>query len=288
MHLLLDLQQGVRSWVSLLTLPSTYRADLFGASRTPRTAHLGLKVIKKNVVLVLTQVIEEFLFKICQTKRAKTRTREILTNNVIAKLIADQGVHQRLVLTARSRYKRLKNTSAPVVGRELDALFNDITGVSVAAIHLQVVLNGAQYKLSIFVRAFFDNMLYHVVAILLRDQIFNAVFQLVHHSSLVRRWAMFKTSLDDATSESVAAESEDLSFESMDYESDCWKWAVDDGHLNDMITVVIVNAFDDVVLEFRDEIGLLVCEDVLQSLLYNAAAIRRLGQLQDLPLHLSS
>jgi len=175
-----------------------------------------------------------------------------------------------------------------VVAREFDTFFDNITGVSVAAVHFQIALNCVQNQVSILVRTLLDNMLNHIVAVLLWNQILNTIFQFRHYGPIVRWWTMLETSLNYTTSEAVAAQCENMAFQSLNHESNGREGAIDDGDLNDMIAIVIVDAFDNVVFKLRDKSGLLVGEYVLQGLLYYTTAIRRLGQLQNLTLHLSS
>jgi len=56
--------------------------------------------------------------------------------------------------------------------------------------------------------------------------------------------------------------------------------------LNDVVAVLILDAFEDVPIELPDKGNLLVNLDLLQRLLNNPAPIHLKGQRQDLPSHL--
>lgn len=60
----------------------------------------------------------------------------------------------------------------------------------------------------------------------------------------------------------------DLSFESFNDELNVLSWYSLNGLLNNVIAILVFDAFKDISLEFLDEFGLLISEDVFKSLFY--------------------
>jgi hypothetical protein len=58
-----------------------------------------------------------------------------------------------------------------------------------------------------------------------------------------------------------------LSSESIDDELNVFGWNTLDGFLNDVVTVLILDAFEDIGAEFLDEFGLLISKDMFESLM---------------------
>lgn len=166
---------------------TAYRADLFAALRSPRASQLGLKVFQEKAVVSRVQMIEQFLWKVMSVTQLGKQSLETPTNNIVAKLITNQSEDQRFALATWVIEERFKNASSPVIVREHDAFLNDIAGIPVATECAQIAPNDGEDKLSVFLGAVLDDMLNDVISILLGNEIRDAILQLVHDCSLVRR-----------------------------------------------------------------------------------------------------
>lgn len=96
--------------------------------------------------------------------------------------------------------------------------------------------------------------------------------QLLQNSGLITGFAILQYPLYDSATIGMRGENVHLAPESFDDELDVLRWYSFDGFLHDVISVLIFDTLEDIGLEFCDEFGLLVGEDIFQSL-YRSALI---------------
>ncbi len=70
--------------------------------------------------------------------------------------------------------------------------------------------------------------------------------------------AIFKYPLNDTTPVRVSCKSMHLASESFNYELDVLRWNTLDGLLNDVVTILIFNTLQNIMLELLHELSLLV------------------------------
>lgn len=120
---------------------------------------------------------------------------------------------------------------------------------------------------SISCRAVFDDMLYNVVPVLIRNQTRHAIAQLRHDCSFFVRSTMLKAPLDDTTAVVMRAQRQYLRREGIEDELDRMRLAGLNCPLDDVVSVLILHASQDVVVQFTDELILLIDQNVFQRLL---------------------
>lgn len=112
----------------------------------------------------------------------------------------------------------------------------------------------------------FDDVLDDVVAVRVLDQGVGAGVELGEDLALGVFGAVFEHALDYAAAVGVGRERVDVALEGFDDELDVFARDALDCFLDDVVAVLVFDAFEDVAVEFLDEGGLLLCEDVFEGL----------------------
>ncbi len=95
------------------------------------------------------------------------------------------------------------------------------------------------------------------------------------------RLAVLQDSLDDPTSVRVGGENVDLTFESFDDELNVLSWHTFDSFLHNVIAVLVLDTLQNINLQLLDQFGLLISEDVLQSLMINVSTPNKHRPMED-------
>jgi hypothetical protein len=124
-----------------------------------------------------------------------------------------------------------------------------------------------------------------IVAILVDDELRRARVQLLEEEGLRRLLAVLEHPLHDPAAILMSRQGLDLADEGGHDERDVLGVNPLDRLLDDMVAVLILDALEDLGLEFLDQGGLLVGEDVLESFLNDTASVHLERQLENVPLH---
>lgn len=114
--------------------------------------------------------------------------------------------------------------------------------------------------------AVLDDMLGNVVTILILDKLERSNVKFVKDRSLGLLVAVLQHPLDHAAAVRVGCQRMHLVGEGIYDEVNVFGRNALDGFLNDMIPVLILDTLEDVALQLFNQLGLLVDEDVLESL----------------------
>ena len=96
---------------------------------------------------------------------------------------------------------------------------------------------------------------------------------------------MLKDPLDDSASIRMCGERVDLAIEGIDNELDVLRQDSLDCLLDNMVPVLVLDAFENVSLEFANENVLSLWSDVLECFLYDATAVHLHGEGEHVSLH---
>lgn len=80
------------------------------------------------------------------------------------------------------------------------------------------------------------------------------------------RFAVFQYPLDNPAAIRMSGEDMDLTSECLDDELDMFSWDSLNGFLNNVVAILVFDAFQNICLKLIDKIRLLVCKNVLQRL----------------------
>ena len=109
-------------------------------------------------------------------------------------------------------------------------------------------------------------MLSDIVTILIGDQHGSTLVKLLQDRGLILIGAEFKHALNDTASIWMCGKSMDLSLEGLNDELNVLGWNSLDGLLNYVVAILVLDAFQDIWLEFSHKLSLLVGKNVLQGL----------------------
>ena len=112
-----------------------------------------------------------------------------------------------------------------------------------------------------------NDMLCDIVAILINNQIRRATVQLLQKVTPRGLLTMFKHPLDYSAAVWMSCQTMHLSRESIDDELDMFGWNSFDCFLHNMITILILDTLENLMLQLFDQRSLLVYQDVFESLL---------------------
>ena len=121
----------------------------------------------------------------------------------------------------------------------------------------------------IFFFAMLNDMLCHVVAVLVYDECVRAGVKFLEDGSLCLALAVLKHPLDDSTAIRMGRQAMNLTSEGIDDELDMLRWNSLDGFLNYVVAILVLDAFQDVHVELFDQSGLLVDQDMLKCLYWS-------------------
>lgn len=190
-----------------------------------------------------------------------------LTDHIVAVLIAYQILKVAIpFLVDSSQYT---DDFLPLLRiAELDASFNHVAGKFVFRIDDEVGYHQCNNGRAILFSTMFDDMLCHIVTVLVHDQVGCASVKLLQDGGPGRLDAMLQHALYDPTAICVFRELAHLSSESIDDELDMHGWYPFNCFLYDVVAVLILDTSHDlfVLLQLRNQGSLLILQDMFQSL----------------------
>jgi hypothetical protein len=126
---------------------------------------------------------------------------------------------------------------------------------------------------TIFWLSVFDNMLDDIVSVGIGDEHGGTLMQLFENIGLVVRFAIFKNPLDDSAAVWMACQDMDLASKGFDDKLDMFSWNTLDSFLNNVVSILIFHALENISLKFCDKLSLLVSENMLEGLISLAYAL---------------
>ena len=173
------------------------------------------------------------------------------TNDIVAILITNQQRDRTLPLLNWCRYSG--DDLLPLLfTTELDALFDHVTSELMSREIHQLRGHKRDNLCPVTFSAMFNDMLSDIVAELIHDQRCCASVQLLENGRSGRFFAVFKHPLDDTTAIRMCRKSLHLSCESVDDELDVLSWDPLDGLLYNMISILILDASQNVFFQLLD------------------------------------
>ncbi len=122
------------------------------------------------------------------------------------------------------------------------------------------------------------HVLNDVISVLVLQQLRRALVQLVQYGQHLFGSAVLQDALDHAATVRVRGQAIHLTLERTDDELEIGRLHALDALLDDVIAVLILDALEDVALEFGDDQLLLIEGDALQGLLDHTTAVHLQGQ----------
>lgn len=129
----------------------------------------------------------------------------------------------------------------------------------------------------------FKNMLNNIIAILVLHEPLRVPVQLVENGRRLLVHAMLQYSLNNSTPVRVRRQMVHLLQHVAHYEIDRARLATLDAFLNNVVSVLILDALDDVALELVRHLHLILGANALQRLLNHPAPIHLQGQVEHVP-----
>lgn len=111
-----------------------------------------------------------------------------------------------------------------------------------------------------------NDMLSHIISVLISDEHRSTLMKLFKNSSLVVGFAVFQYSLNDSASIWMSCQDVNLAPESFNDELDMLGRDSLDSLLNNMVAVLILDTLENISLKLFDEFCLLIRKDMFQSL----------------------
>lgn len=186
--------------------------------------------------------------------------------NIVSIVVSDQAEQHSFPFTIVVAHNHADDIRFPRVCREDEALLHDIARELVLAVALQTLDHKLKHSLSIGIKAELHYMLCDVVAKGVANQGGHAVVQLCQDCLSCHIFAILKTSLNDSASIGVDTEVLDLASESLEDERYVFGVATFDGLLDDVVSVLVFDASQDILLQFANERSLLIVEYMFESL----------------------
>ena len=112
----------------------------------------------------------------------------------------------------------------------------------------------------------FDDMLSDIIAILIGNEVCTTSVEFLEDRIACIVFAMFEHPLDDSTSVGMSCKCCDLAGERIDDELDMLSRYSFDGFLDDVIAILVFDASENTVLKLLDKAGLLIGENMFESL----------------------
>ena len=179
-------------------------------------------------------------------------------------MISHQAEDHAFEACATASNDRVDNLPAPRFAAEDETFLDDVAGVLVSAVRLEVAADDFQDHRAIGISAMSDNMLDNVIAILIAHQAGNAIMQLAHDDLFVGHLALLETTLNDATTVRVRAENQHLSLERVEDKAECLLWAALNSLLDDVVAICILDTLQDLVLQLVYQLDLLIVQNMLE------------------------
>ncbi len=190
---------------------------------------------------------------------------EFRTDDVIAILIPDQRLQRAFPFVVEDR-QDIDNLLPLRRGAELNALFDHVAGELVFGQVGEVPGDQRDDLGPVLLPAVFDDVLGHVIAVLIDDQRRRACVQFVQDGRPRGFFAVLQHALNDPTAVRVHGQAVHLTRERVDDELDVHRRHPLDGLLDHMVPVLIFDAFEHMLFEFFDQLRLLVRQNMLQRL----------------------
>lgn len=149
---------------------------------------------------------------------------------------------------------------------ELDALLHNIAGKLLCSKADQVPGDDRNDLVAVALPTVLDDVLGDIVTVLVDNQVGSADMKLVKDVRLGRLVTVFQHALDDPTAVWMRRQMVYLVGKGVDDERNVLSRDPLDSLLNHMITVLVLDAFQNLVLELLDQAGLLIDQDVLEGL----------------------
>lgn len=153
----------------------------------------------------------------------------------------------------------------------LDALLHDVGGELVLGEDGQLRHDEGNHLGTVIGRAIRDDMLRHIVAVLVHDQHLGAAVQLLHDGLLVCLVPMLKSTLDHTAPIRMRRQLADTSPEAIENETNVLPRHCLNDLLDDVVSVLVLHDCENLGLEFLDQLSLLLNEHVRKSLLLVSA-----------------
>lgn len=192
---------------------------------------------------------------------------EELLDDVVAVVISDETEQHGLSLAAVVADNNVNNVVFPAFIGMHEALFHDIACKFVLAVTLQAFEYEFENSLAVRLEAILDHMLSNIIAERVSNQSGHTVVQLCENGLTCRVLAVFQAPLNHAASVGMDTEMLNLASESLEDERDVVGVTTLDGFLNDVISVLVLDAPQNVLFQLADKRSLLIIQNMLESLL---------------------
>ena len=156
---------------------------------------------------------------------------------------------------------------------ELDALFDNIASELVLRVCQELGHDNDDHAVAILLLTILNDMLDDIVAELIRDEVGRACMEFTKNRFTINFFAVLEHPLDNPATIRVGCKSVHLATERVDDELDIVRRNSLNCLLNNVVTVLVSNALQHMILQLFDHRGLLVGEDMLEGLLNNTATI---------------
>ncbi len=187
------------------------------------------------------------------------------TNHIVAILVLHHELQRTCAIAMQGR-QLCNNGLSLSVGAALDALLHHVGGKFMFGQRQQLRSDDLDNLGTVFRLPVLNDVLCDVVAVLVGDEHRSALVQFLKDAGLITRFAILQYPLNDSASIGMCSKHMHLAFERFDDELDVLRWYSLDGLLHHVVAILILDTFEDVGLEFGHERGLLVRQDVLESL----------------------
>jgi len=209
--------------------------ELFATSRSLGFDKLWLKNVDKMVKVLLAEEIQELL------------------NHVISIVVSDQTEQHALSFTVVVAHNHSNDIVLPGFLRVCETLLYDIAGELVLAVAFETFEHKFKNSLPIGQESVFDNMLCHVVAERVTNQGGHAVVQLGEDCLSCHILAVLKASLNDSASICMDTQMLNLASKGLEDERNVLSVATLDGLLDDVVSVLVLDASQHIFLQFANE-----------------------------------
>jgi len=191
--------------------------------------------------------------------------QHLLTNHIIAVLVTDQGQRWLFSFVTDSG-EELQDLRLLTGFAKLNTFLDDIAGKLVLRVHEELGYDDRYDLAPVLLLSVLNDMLDDIISELIDDQCRHAAVEFAEYRLSGIFFTMFQHSLYDPTSIGMGGEALDLLVEGTDDELDMLGWNSLNCFLNDVVAILILNTFQNIVLKFFHDAGLLVNQNVFQCL----------------------
>lgn len=202
---------------------------------------------------------------ISETKKTKTKNK-LLTNHVVAILVADQRLKRALPLLVQNG-QNIDNLLTLIRCAELNTLLHHVARKLMLG-KVREVPGDQGYDLGpVLFPAMLDHMLRHIIPVLINDQCRRAGVEFVQDGRPGGFFAVFQHALNHSTTIRVHGQAVHLAGEGVDDELDVDRRNSLDGLLYHMVAILVFDAFEHILFEFSDQLRLLIGQNMLKGLI---------------------